>query len=72
MIREKTAIARHQKSGAKYVNLQRLSGPLCFESSIPFFRPPGLTRGIAGDTNQLSGILVPELHDHVQQADLGP
>src|SRR5713101_1229702 len=71
MIREETSIACYEKSGAKDIKLQRRSRSICFERHHPLVVHPRLTCGIRGDTNYMSGIFVPKLHDHVQQADAG-
>src|SRR5258708_3795590 len=69
MIRKETSIACYEKSCAKDVNLQRRPGPPCFERYHPLVVHLRLTRGICRHTNQLSGVFVPKLHDHMQQAD---
>src|ERR1700730_10965440 len=71
MIREETSIPCHEESCAKEISLQRWSRSVCFERYQPLFVHQRLARSIRGNTNYLSGIFIPKLHHHVQQADAG-
>src|SRR5580704_16548470 len=71
MIREETSLAVYQKSGAKKVKLQRRSRAARSQRHHPLFIHRRLTCGIGNNTNYLSRILVPKLHDNMQQTDAG-
>src|SRR6267143_2098321 len=63
MVCKETSVACYEKPGAKDVKLQRRSRSVCFERDHPLVVHPRLTCGIRGETNYLSGIFVPKLHD---------